>query len=130
MDISIKIQSACQVTNYQERLELSRKAKLKMLKDIEKIRRLIKECQGLSRPGKSTIGKMKKLKSTERSLINSIRQTPYISLPNVDIVKKAMEMVGDASNIDETNLVARYIYDSVETTCKEVIDIIKAAEFK
>ena len=129
-DISKKIQSACQVTNYQERLELSRKAKLKMLKDIEKIRRLIKECQGLSRPGKSTIGKMKKLKSTERILINSIRQTPYISLPNVDLVKKAIEMVGDASNIDETNLVARYIYDSVETTCKEVIDIIKTAELK
>lgn len=129
-NISGRIHAACQVTNYPERIETSRIAKLKMLKDIEKIRCLIKECQNLSRPGKITIEKMKKLKSTERNLINSIRRTPYISLPNVDLVKKAMEMVGDASNINETNLVARYIYDSVEATCKEVIDIIKTAEFK
>jgi hypothetical protein len=41
------------------------------------------------------------------------------------MVKKAMEMAGDASNISETNLVARFIYDSVEATSKQVLEIVK-----
>jgi hypothetical protein len=68
---------------------------------------------------------MNKLKTKERSLINSIRRTPYISLPNLDSMVKAMEMAGDASNINETNLVARFIYDSVEATSKQVLEIVK-----
>ena len=112
------------------RLRLSAIARLNISKDIEEVMRLVKECKTLSRPGKSTAGKMNKLKSKERDLINSIRRTPFISLPNVDMVKKALEMAGDASNINETNLVARFIYDSVEATSKQVLEIVKTPEHK
>ncbi len=124
-NISEKIQSACQVTDRPRRLELSRNAKKTISADINKILFLVEECRKLSRPGKSTISKMNKLKSRERDLINNIRRTPFISLPNLDMMNKAMEMAGDASNISETNLVARYIYDSVESTCKDVLKILK-----
>ena len=124
-NISEKIQSACQTTDPTRRLEISRTAKLNIVKDIEKVRRLVKECQTLSRPGKTASAKMKKLQDKERSLINSIRRTPFISLPNLDSMVKAMEMAGDTSNINETNMVARFIYDSVEATAKQVLEIVK-----
>ncbi len=124
-NISEKIQSAYQTTDRTRRLEISRTAKLNIVKDIEKVRRLVKECQTLSRPGKTTSAKMNKLQDKERSLINSIRRTPFISLPNLDSMVKAMEMAGDASNINETNMVARFIYDSVEATAKQVLEIVK-----
>lgn len=124
-NISEKIQSACQTTDPTRRLEISRTAKLNIVKDIEKVRRLVKECQTLSRPGKTASAKMNKLQDKERSLINSIRRTPFISLPNLDSMVKAMEMAGDTSNINETNMVARFIYDSVEATAKQVLEIVK-----
>ena len=129
-NIPEKIQSACQGTDRMRRLKLSGIAKIKIAKDIEEVMRLVKECKTLSRPGKSTSVKMNKLKSKERDLINSIRRTPFISLPNVDMVKKALEMAGDASNINETNLVARFIYDSVEATSKQVLEIVKTPVHK
>jgi len=129
-NIPEKIRVACANIDIARRDQLSKSAKLNIVKNIQEIRHLIKECQALSRPGKNTIAKMNKLKSKERDLINSIKHAPYISLPNVDLVKKAMEMAGDASNIKETNLVARYIYDSVDATCKEVLNIIETPEFK
>ena len=129
-NISERIQSACQGTDQMRRLKLSGIAKLKISKDIEEVMRLVKACKTLSRPGKNSSVQMNKLKSKERDLINSIRRTPFISLPNVDMVKKAMEMAGDASNINETNLVARFIYDSVEATSKQVLEIVKTPVHK
>lgn len=128
--ISEKIQAACKTVDKIKRLEQAEIAKNRILNNVKETRRLLKECQALTRPGKRTSTQLNKLKVKERDLINSIRRTPFISLPNVDIVKKAMDMAGDTSNISETNLVARYIYDSVEKTCKEVIDIIEMPELR
>lgn len=125
-----KIQLACEAIDITRRSQLSKIAKINIEKNVQEIRHLVKECKNLSRPGKTTLAKMEKLKSKERELINSVKRAPYISLPNVDLVEKAMEMAGEATNISETNLVARYIYDSVDATCNQVINIIKAQEFK
>lgn len=126
--ITARIQSACSTVDKKQRLIQARNAKLDILKNIRKTRRLVKECQSLSQPGNNTSAKLNTLRIKEQELIQSIRRTPFISLPNVDLVKKAMEMAGDTSNINETNMVARYIYESVEHTCKEVQEIIESSD--
>lgn len=126
-NIAAKVDFACSAVDREKRLLQAHNAKINILKNTQETRRLVKECQVLSRPGKNKATQLNKLKTKERELINSIKRTPYISLPNVDLVKKAMELASDATDINETNLVARYIYSSVEATCKEVQQIIETS---
>ena len=53
---------------------------------------------------------------------------PYLSLPNGKQTKIAMEMSGDASNINETNGVANYIYDAIEITSNQILGLLRGDE--
>jgi hypothetical protein len=50
---------------------------------------------------------------------------PFISLPNVEQVKKSNEMSGDTSTISEANKVAEFIYDTIEITGNDILNLLK-----
>lgn len=67
-----------------------------------------------------------KLKKTEKKLIQSVRATPFISLPNVKQMDKLMEIFGESSTVTEINKVAEMIYDTIEITGKDARKILSA----
>jgi hypothetical protein len=69
---------------------------------------------------------LNQLNKAEKELIRSLSKTPFISLPNVGQVKKSVEMSNDASTISEANKVAEYIYDTIEMTSEDVLNVVRS----
>ena len=61
----------------------------------------------------------------ETDLIASVSKTPFLSFPNVNQVKKAMEIHADAENLKEVNGVAIMLYDLIEKSATDVLTILK-----
>ena len=100
-------------------------AKDRIKANIEEIISLISECRHFTAKSKLTPKQVAQLTKVEKKLIQSLSKTPFISLPNVEQVKKSIEMSTDASTIAENNKVAEYIYDTIEFTSLEVLNILK-----
>ena len=124
-DLSTKIDDACNSINYKHRLAQCTEAKNGIKANIEEIISLISECRHFTAKAKLTPKQVTQLTKVEKKLIQSLSKTPFISLPNVEQVKKSIEMSTDASTIAENNKVAEYIYDTIEMTCDEVLNVIR-----
>jgi hypothetical protein len=125
-DLSVKIDTACKSINYAHRHEQSSKAKEKILSNIEEIRHLISKCRYFTSQKKLSPNQLNQLNKAEKELIRSLSKTPFISLPNVEQVKKSVEMSNDASTISEANKVAEYIYDTIEMTSEDVLNVVRS----
>jgi hypothetical protein len=97
---------------------------VKMIRQIGNVLDLVYQCKELSRSSK--LNQINKLNRLEKKLINEIREMPYLSLPNGKQIKMAMEILGDASNINETNGAANYIYHVIQVTSEQVLTILLA----
>jgi len=120
-----KIEAAIQSTTSENRLKCYAKAKKLFIFDLQKSFKLINVCRTLNVKEISTQTHMEKLTKTERKLINVVREIPFISLPNIDKIREAIEMSGDTSTIKETNKVAGLLYDSIELTGQKAEWILK-----
>jgi hypothetical protein len=54
-----------------------------------------------------------------------VRELPFISLPNLNQIRKATETSGDSSTIKETNIAAELLYETIEISGKEAIMILR-----
>ncbi len=125
-EIGMRIQAAQQKTDYAKRQKQFIDAVSKMTKQIQNVLKLVDQCKALSKPGK--IQDIKKLTNTEKKLITELRGMLYLSIPNSKQTKMAMEMSGDASNINETNDVANYIYNAIESTSTHILNLLREEE--
>jgi hypothetical protein len=124
-DFSGAIAAACNSVNYVKRETQCLEAKKRIKNNIEEILLLIAECRQFTSKTKLTPKQLSQLNKVEKKLIQSLSKTPFISLPNVEQVKKSVEMSGDTSTVAEANKVAEFIYDTVEMTGRDVLDVIK-----
>ena len=67
-----------------------------------------------------------KLNKTEKKLIHSVREIPFLSVPNHDHIDKIIEMAGDTSTVIEMNTVALQLYENVEIIGKQALQILIA----
>ena len=124
-DLSVKINDSCNSINYAQRHTQCIEAKDRIKNNIEEILSLILECRHFTSKAKLTPKQLSLLSKVEKKLIQSLSKTPFISLPNVERVKKSVEMSGDTSTIAEANKVAEYIYDTIEMTGENVLKAIR-----
>lgn len=99
------------------------KAKSRLVKSIENSLGLVTQCKALAIKAKLTPKQLARLNKTEKQLIQSVREIPFISLPNIEQIKKVMEISGDASTIKEANKVAALIYETIEVTGENALRI-------
>ena len=110
--------------NYVQRETQCLEAKKRIKNNIEEILLLIADCRQFTSKTKLTPKQLSQLNKVEKKLIHSLSKTPFISLPNVEQVKKSVEMSGDTATVAEANKVAEFIYDTVEMTGRDVLDVI------
>lgn len=127
-DLSKKIGDACNSINYEQRQLQCLEAKDQMRNNIEEIIIIISECRNFTSKTKLTPKQISKLSKVEKKLIQLVSKTPFISLPNVEQVKRTIEMSVDTSTIAEANKVAEYIYDTIEFTGREALNILRAKD--
>lgn len=123
-DLSTKIDDACNSINYKNRLAQCAEAKKRIKHNIEEIISHISECRYFTAKKKLTSKQVTQLTKVEKKLIQSLSKTPFISLPNVEQVKKSIEMSNDATTVAENNKIAVYIYNTIESTCQEVLETL------
>ena len=127
-DIASQVAKAYQSLDVSKREEQLKNTKLKMERQIRNVLRLVNKCKDLSQPSK--LNQTDKLNKLEKKLIHEIRAMPYLSLPNGKQTKMAMEMSGDASNINEANGVANYIYQAIENTSHDILELLRGDDKK
>jgi hypothetical protein len=127
-DIASRVAKAYQSLDVSKREEQLENTILKMVRQIRNVLRLVHQCKDLSQPSK--LNQTNKLNKLEKKLIREIREMPYLSLPNGKQTKMAMEMSGDASNINEANGVANYIYQAIEDTSHEILGLLRGDDKK
>ena len=123
-NVKEKIEAAIKSADIENRLKRYAKAKKEFIFDLQKSFKLINECKIMSCQEISTQKQIEKINKTERKLINVVREIPFISFPNLDKIREAVEMSGDTSTIKETNEVAALLYDSIELTGQEALKIL------
>lgn len=124
-DFATKIGIACKNINYRDRIGKCEAAKRKIDKEIKEILYLVGKCKKLNDKEKKTTSKINQISKLEKKLIQAVRKTPYISLPNAEKTRKTLEMTSDATTIEETNKVAMYIYETIEQTCRTLQNILQ-----
>lgn len=120
---SEKIENAVQSMDKELRNDQYQKAKSRLVKSIENSLGLVTQCKALAIKAKLTPKQLARLNKTEKQLIQSVREIPFISLPNIEQIKKVMEISGDASTIKEANKVAALIYETIEVTGENALRI-------
>ena len=125
-DIASRVAKAYQSLDVSKREQQLENIKLKMIRQIENVLRIVYQCKELSKSSK--LNQINKLNKLEKKLINEIREMPYLSLPNGKQTKIAMEMSGDASDINETNDVANYIYNAIEVTSTQILHLLREGD--
>ena len=124
VNFSEKIENAARSMDKELRNDQYQKAKSHLVKSIENSLSLVTQCKALTIKAKLTPKQLARLNKTEKQLIHSLREIPFISLPNIEQIKKVMEIVGDTSTVSETNKVAVLIYDTIEITGKSILNIL------
>ncbi len=126
LDIDNGINNAKKSMDYAARTSQLAEATKKMTEKIQNVLKLVEQCTALSKPGKSK--DIKKLNKAERKLINEVRTMPYLSIPNGKQTKIALEMSADATDLDETNGVANFIYQTIHNTGSEILSKLRTHE--
>lgn len=123
--IAERIVKACAKTNNEVRSEQCEIAKKSVVANIKSILTLVDECRKYTKLKNANQKQLTHLNKKEKELIRTLGKTPFISLPNVNEVKKSLEMSGDATTVKETNRVAEFIYDTIEVTSKNILTILE-----
>ena len=126
VDISEKTDAAARSMDRKLRAAQYSKAKAFFLSSIDNSLMHAAICKGLVIKPKLKQKQLDKLNKTEKKLIQSVRATPFISLPNVKQMDKLMEIFGESSTVTEINKVAEMIYDTIEITGKDARKILSA----
>jgi hypothetical protein len=125
VNFSEKIENAAQSMDKELRNDQYQKAKSHLVKSIENSLSLVTQCKALTIKAKLTPKQLARLNKTEKQLIHSVREIPFISLPNIEQIQKVIEISGDASTLNDTNKVATIIYEIIESTCTEASNILR-----
>jgi len=123
VNFSEKIENAARSMDKELRNDQYRKAKSRLVKSIENSLDLVAQCKTLAIKANLTPKQLVRLNKTEKQLIHSVREIPFISLPNIEQIKKVIEISGDASTIKEANKVAALIYETIEVTAENALRI-------
>ena len=129
LDLSAKIDAACKSTDSAARLAQCSAAKESIEKKIKNLIALVYECRLFTKKKRLTTKQLEQLNRAEKKLIQSLANTPYISLPNVSQIRKSIDMANDTSTINEANKVAEFLYDTIEMTAQEILKIIHEIKY-
>jgi hypothetical protein len=121
---SEKIKKACQPTNRKLRIDQYIKAKNSFVQSLERTLDLVATCKALAVKPNLKQKRRNRLNKTEKKLIHSVRETPFLSVPNHDHINKIIEMAGDTSTVIEINKVALQLYENVEVIGKQALRIL------
>jgi len=119
-----EIENYCNTVDFEFRLKSAAKARVRIKYDINKSLNLARKCKKLALIKNPTLKHQLNLEKNEKDLITSVSKTPFISFPNVNQVKMAMEIHADAENLKEVNSVAIMLYDLIEKSAMNVLKII------
>jgi hypothetical protein len=119
-----KIENACQSMNRKLRIDQYVKAKSRFVESIERTLDLVATCKALAVKPKLNQKHRNKLNKSEKKLIHSVRQTPFLSLPNHDQINRVTEMTVNTSTVTEINKVALQLYDTVEVIGNQALRIL------
>ena len=129
LDMSAKIDAACKSADSAVRLAQCSAAKASIEKNIKNLIALVYECRLFTKKKKLTTKQLEQLNRAEKKLIQSLANTPYISLPNISQIRKSIDMANDTSTINEANKVAEFLYDTIEMTAQEILKIIHEIKY-
>ena len=122
------IDKQCKAVDFGARTRKADKAKEYMRRSISKTMTLAQKCKKLASIKNPKLKQEMQLVRYETELIASVGKTPFISLPNIEKVKRTMEIYEDAENINEVNGVAIMIYDIIENSATDVLTILGELE--
>jgi hypothetical protein len=122
--VSEKIEAASRSMDKPLRTGQYIQAKKFLINSIENSLKLGAMCKDLVIKPKLKQKQLEKLTKTEKKLIQSIRATPFISLPNVKQMDELMEIFGETLTVGEINKVAELIYDTIQVTGKDALKIL------
>jgi hypothetical protein len=93
-------------------------------KELKITLEMIKRCRELSKKSATSGSAFNALNKMEKRLIRQLGKLPFISLPNFEMTQRAIQISNDVTNLKEANGVASIIYEAIEKTSLEVLDII------
>ena len=129
ISIRPKMYEAYSAMKFAIREEKLAKAITEMQISNEKILKLVNQCRILINMKRGR--DIKKLSKIEKELITEIKGMPYLSIPNSKQIATSMEMAKDVKDVQQTNDVANFIYDTLEYTSKSILTFLKEnASFK
>ena len=123
-NFSEKIGKARQSMNRKTRIDQYTKAKNRFVDSIERTLGLVAACKALAVKSKLDQKHRKKLNKTEKKLIHSVRETPFLSLPNHEQINRVSEMAVNTSTVTEINKVALQLYETVEVIGNQALRIL------
>jgi len=123
-NIKDNIDKQCKSVDFGSRIRKAAKAKEYIRKNITKSLNLAQKCKKLASIKNPNLNHQMQLNKYETDLIAAVGNTPFISLPNIDKIKKTMEIYEDAESLNEVNGVAIILYDIVEKSAKDVLNIL------
>jgi len=127
INFSEKIQAASKSMDGKLRMEQCSRVKNDFVGSIEKSLSLVATCKILAKKLKLSQKQRAQLNKTEKKLIHSVRETPFLSLPNHGQIKKIVEMSGDTSTVTEINTVAVLLYETLQVVGKDALRILNLA---
>jgi hypothetical protein len=98
--------------------------KIKVQKELNEVKRKINQCRKLSMKSTRSEKAFSALNKTEKALIQQLGNLPFISLPNFGMTQQVVQISNDARSVSETNDVASILYDAIEKTANEVLEIL------